>query len=1067
MTLPRFAHLGARSEFSLGESLSPVEELCRAAARDGQESLGLADLCSLAAAPAFHRAALRNGLRPVLGLELNTLPHGSERFHDTLFRVRMLADSALGWKRLLRLANAARTAERRGPAARPAPPHVPLSAVRDDARGLHLLVGGEHGELTDALLKDNLERAEEHLDFLLQSWPAERVLVALPAPCGDDGLRRARLLAAAAKHFGLRAVAVPEVHGAHAADDALWHLLRRNRAQPGSPARLALTAEAGGLLREEGAREHLLERAAVAALYADFPDALAASADVAAACSGFAPPQAERRFPVHDFTRGIDAESYLWNAAFERATARHGTLPREVKERLNSEFRMILDAGLANALVTLVRLHEEFESRGIRCGPGAGVFSGSLIASLLGATRFDPVEFGVPMRFPENIATQFPPLEVYVPCSEEEAARETLGGLFGGQLAAVGKWQRARAGQAQEALAAVLRLGGKERAEVFAPGRLDAARAAEAERPATQLPAREWQLRSPEFLAWALRRLEGRPRELAAVPGKFTFSVEPLGTTLPLRQDRDGARACEWSEEELVELRFGTAFLRTHAVLDLVGEAVALSRVHAGDPSLRPKAGAAPPELAFDLLGDGATTGIQPLEAPSVRRALKARKPRTLREYTAALAEAAPRTFGGDLPLALLCYSAAEMKATHPQAFYAAALSHAGADTRRLAALLDELEARRIPLQPLDLNCSDWHWAPEAKAVRPGLCVIRDLPRAAADELLRLRRELAFDDLADLLRTDPARVKDAHLLTLLRAGALDGFGPGRAQLRAQFERLSPLLRPRRRDRSADEGVLSFFSDDPAWWLEPEAPADPDAPPPPAGDERREEREANSGVELRPRPRDPEAERFLERARALRPSELKPRLAGKRVTLQGRVDAIEPLTGADPGAVQVWLAGVAVRLRGSMARRASSGSFVGRECLVVGSAQSDIGGWHLDAESFGSVDAFRVRAERARTLYLDTSPLDAEQLSELLGLLGAFGGETPVRLLTRPLEPPRALRRIEQQRVLLCPQLEVSLNELLGRERWRLDEPANSDGEAPREVSGRAATLVKRLFAHFG
>lgn len=1068
-----FVHLGARSEYSIGESFAAVEDLCRAAARDGQEVLALTDVLTLAAAPRFQRAARHAGLRPIFGLELRVTADGEDTPGKCAYPVRVLADSAHGWRSLVRLSNIGRVRTRTVPAFSRFVPQVPASALIEESRGLILLIGGRRGELTRHLLAKDFERAELHVGTWRQAWSDDRIYFEIPDPIDEEGMSAARVLDLAATHFGLRTVAVPQVSAAELSDEMAWRFFGRDpvvRQSAERDPRIAgqLPERLGDLIVPPEERAHLLERELAVRRFAEFPAAIASTLEIAERCGTVSIPEAERRFPVLNFTRGVDAESFIWNAAFERAGARYGDLPGAIKDRLNHEYRHLLDSGMANALVSLSRLHEEFETRGILCGPGSGVLTGSLIASLLGITRLDPVAFGLRFQLPENIATKFPPLEFSVPASQEREAIRALTELFSGQIAMPGRWQRWRFGGALEIIGTTSGLTARERGLLVQERALTEARERESRSPAVHLPDPNTKLVGAEGAAWLARRLEGKPRTLAGVPGRFTFSVEPILASLPVREelDRDGTaqRVCEWNEDEVTSLRYGCAVARNAALLDLVGDATASARVSEGG-AFSPARFGPDDEDTASLLQAGATAGISPLESPLVRRVLRAAAPPDLVSFVRACESSHAAAAELDLPTVLLSHTAVALKAHCPVSFYAAALTQAGVDPRRLAALLEEVRARRIPVQPLDVNCSDWNWTAEGRAIRPGFCIVRDLPQPAAREIIRLRRELAFDDLADVMRrTDPQRVKDAHLLLLLRAGAFDGFGMSREQLQSLTERLMPLLRPRRSARSEDNNPLEFFGQDASWWLqnheaETEAARVETTEPLP----REGERDATCGVWISPPPPSAEETKFLERACAKR--YLGHRDDGRRVCLVGRVDAHEA-DPSDPEVLLLEFAGCTVQLRGPLAKRASSSALGGKPCLVVGIARVANGVGQVEGESFVTVEAAMARADRARSLQLDAFGRVPEIQHALYTVLKTFSGATSVRLLSKPVKAPRALARLESRRVTLCPMLEVELNSLLGPDHWRVEEPEPANGESLREVAPGAASLVRRVFESF-
>src|SRR5690606_15880574 len=104
------------------------------------------------------------------------------------------------------------------------------------------------------------------------------------------------------------------------------------------------------LVRPHDERSYLAPGDVVRSAYRAHPHAVENAIDVAAMCS-LELPHAPRRYPVHEYQRGVDAESFIWNEVFSRAADRYGDLPSRWRERLNREFHELVDADLPDALV--------------------------------------------------------------------------------------------------------------------------------------------------------------------------------------------------------------------------------------------------------------------------------------------------------------------------------------------------------------------------------------------------------------------------------------------------------------------------------------------------------------------------------------------------------------------------------------------------------------------------------------------------------------------------------------------------------------------------------------------
>ncbi len=138
-------------------------------------------------------------------------------------------------------------------------------------------------------------------------------------------------------------------------------------------------------------------------------------------------------------------------------------------------------------------------------------------------------------------------------------------------------------------------------------------------------------------------------------------------------------------------------------------------------------------------------------------------------------------------------YRSAYLKTHWPAAFLCARLANWGGYYNQAVYVA---EARRlgIRVRPPHINHSVSHFALEASEVKGkrqsvlwmGLGQVRDLRAGTVSALLAARQQGPFADLADFMQRVPLQSKEA--VHLIRCGALDGLGAGRAALLAELAR---------------------------------------------------------------------------------------------------------------------------------------------------------------------------------------------------------------------------------------------------------------------------------------
>jgi len=139
---------------------------------------------------------------------------------------------------------------------------------------------------------------------------------------------------------------------------------------------------------------------------------------------------------------------------------------------------------------------------------------------------------------------------------------------------------------------------------------------------------------------------------------------------------------------------------------------------------------------------------------------------------------------------AVLSYQTAWLKAHYPAAFMAAVLSSDMDNTDKVVTLIDECNRMGLQILPPDINASEFAFSvSDDKTIRYGLGAIKGVGRAAIEGLVHERdQSLPYKDLFDLCcRGDHQKLNRRVLEALIRSGAMDSLGGGRATLMANLD----------------------------------------------------------------------------------------------------------------------------------------------------------------------------------------------------------------------------------------------------------------------------------------
>jgi len=267
LNTPEFVHLHVHSEFSLSDSLLKVKQLVGASAGQGAPAVALTDVGNLFALVKFYETCLSHGIKPLLGAELKVAEGDPQEVPGE--RVVLLAMNDRGYANLIKLVSASFTSVAlRGV--------VPDELVFAHNEGLIALSGGVRGHLW------HLASNTDHAPLLRRATLWQRhfgdryylELTRTGRPAEEDVLRR---LVRVAQETGLGVVACNDVCFAES-DDFEAHETR-------------VCIHAGRALddprrqREYSDQQYLRTPAEMADLFADLPQALSNTGEIAKRCS--------------------------------------------------------------------------------------------------------------------------------------------------------------------------------------------------------------------------------------------------------------------------------------------------------------------------------------------------------------------------------------------------------------------------------------------------------------------------------------------------------------------------------------------------------------------------------------------------------------------------------------------------------------------------------------------------------------------------------------------------------------------------------------------------------------
>ena len=373
---PGFVHLRLHSEYSLSDSVVRVPELIAAVAAAGMPAVAVTDQNNLFAMVKFYRQALQGGVKPIIGVDLAVREEGERREPS---RLTLLCQNQDGYRNLSRLISRAYLeGQERGV------PRIERSWLSSaNLAGLIALSGALEGDVGRALVNGREAEAESALERWRALFPGRYYLeLQRLGRQFEEGYIAGAVALAARQQLPL--VATNDVRFIRA-DEFESHEARvciHDGTLLADPARV----------RRYTRQQYLRSPAEMSALFADLPEALANSVEIARRCS-LELTLGEARLPQYPLPAGVSTEAYLASEA-ERGLARRfpAGAAAAYRERLASELSVICQMGFAGYFLIVADFIRWARENGVPVGPGRGSGAGSLVAYSLGVTDLDPLK---------------------------------------------------------------------------------------------------------------------------------------------------------------------------------------------------------------------------------------------------------------------------------------------------------------------------------------------------------------------------------------------------------------------------------------------------------------------------------------------------------------------------------------------------------------------------------------------------------------------------------------------------------------------------------------------------
>ena len=377
-----FCHLHVHSDYSLLDGTAPVEDLVRTARERGLSTIALTDHGSLSGAIAFYKAGRKYGVKPIVGLETYMAPGPrTDRKKDPVtgvssFHLTLLARDLTGYRNLVALSSAAYTEGFYYN------PRVDKELLKRHSEGLLVLSGCFKGETSWYLRNGNRDKAYETAQWYREVL-GENYFIEIQRNGTEGQEANNQDLVKMARDLKIPLVCTNDVHYL-SADDA--------RAQE-----IRMAISTGKTLADEERLKHksadfyLRSGDEMAALFSDFPEAVANTLEIANRCN-LELPFGKFHLPHFEPPGGRTPSDYFRELCEKGLRERYGDPPpAEAQERLAYEMGVIEKMGFTSYFLIVWDFIRYAREHGVPVGPGRGSAAGSIVAYSMRITDVCPL----------------------------------------------------------------------------------------------------------------------------------------------------------------------------------------------------------------------------------------------------------------------------------------------------------------------------------------------------------------------------------------------------------------------------------------------------------------------------------------------------------------------------------------------------------------------------------------------------------------------------------------------------------------------------------------------------
>ncbi len=633
-----FVHLRLHSEYSLVDGLVRVRPLMERVAALGMPAVAITDVSNFYGLIKAYKAAFAAGVQPLFGVDLKVMEDDDPERAQPLC---LLAMNQPGYHNLIELISRAYTeGQHLGE------PYVHRNWLAEHSAGVIALSCGAAGDVGQALVAGKIDIAERRARYWMSLYP-DRFYLELHRTGREGDETHVHNAVALAARLGCPVVATNDVRFLDASEFEAHEArvcIREGR-----------TLDDPRRARPYTEQQYLRSPEEMAELFADIPEALANSVEIARRCNVVLE-LGKPYLPDYPVPEGLTMDEFFRQLSHEGLDRRLAFLfdtsaedfpqkQQSYRERLEFELDTIIQMGFPGYFLIVMDFIRWAKEHDIPVGPGRGSGAGSLVAYALEITDLDPLQYDLLFeRFLNPERVSMPDFDVDFCMDRRDEVIEYVAQTYGRE--AVSQIITFGTMAAKAVVRDVARVQGKSygladklsKMIPFEVG-MTLAKALEQEEVLREFLAEDSQ--AQEIWDMAVQ-LEGVTRNVGKHAGGVVIAPSRLTDFSPLFCDESGSGLVTQYDKGDVEdaglVKFDFLGLRTLTIIDWAVKMINPARERQGEAPLDimqiPLADAA----TFELLKSGETTAVFQLESRGMKDLIERLQPDCFEDIVALVA---------------------------------------------------------------------------------------------------------------------------------------------------------------------------------------------------------------------------------------------------------------------------------------------------------------------------------------------------------------------------------------------------------------------------------------------